>query len=92
MSFGAGIKNIQQGTGTASVTDATLTTEDVTVTAVVMAKAKVKAWVANKGARTVSNGNPTIAPVLTSTTNLRLYIVGPSDVACAYTWQIVEYY
>ena len=91
-SFGGGIKSIQQGTGTEPVAANAVDTVNVTVTATVLAKSVVQAWVATDRG-TYSNAN--IAPVLTSTTNLRLFMdCGgiATNATVTYTWQIIEYY
>ena len=92
MALGSAIKSIQQGTGTASVTEGALATANVTVTAVVLAKSQVRAWVSNPAlAATYAPIHFSISPVLTSTTNLRLFITGATATA-TYTWEITEYY
>ena len=92
-SFGSGIKAVYQGSGTVEVGyTAGLEAEDVTVTAVVMAKTVVQTWVTWDEATAPAVLN--VAPVLTSTTNLRLYIGSSTaaDNTIRYTWQIIEYY
>lgn len=91
-SFGAGIKTIQQGTGTQAVTVGSVATVNVTITAVTLAKAEVKAWATQVKGLGVY-GVTQIAPVLTSTTNLRLFI-DPAGVTgtATFTWQVIEYF
>lgn len=91
--FGAGIKSIQQGTGTEAVAAGAVDTVDVTITAAVMAKTEVKAWAASTAPSTTSETpEANIAPVLTSTTNLRLFMsVGGKAGTITYTWQVTEY-
>lgn len=93
-SFGAGVKSIQQGTGTESVGSGAVDTVNVTITATVLAKTEVRAWAASTSTSTsAQTPEIKIAPVLTSTTNLRLFMsVGGAGGTITYTWQVVEYY
>ena len=93
-SFGAGIKSVQQGTGTQSAAKGAVDTANVAITAVVMAKSVVQAWITSPST-TYTQCGPTIAPVLTSTLNLRLFMhSGDYNTAntANYTWQVIEYY
>ena len=95
MALGTAIKNIQQGTGTESVAGGAVDTVDVTITAVVMAKTVVQVWaVCGFGSVNMASGFG-VAPQLTSTTNLRLFIGSGAITGTAtvyYTWQVIEYY
>ena len=93
-SFGAGVKSVQQGTGTESITKGTIDTVNVTITAVVMAKSVVRVWITSPSTVYTKCG-PTIAPVLTSTLNLRLFMHSGDynyGHTVYYTWQVIEYY
>ena len=93
MAFGAGKKSIKQGSGTIAVGyTAGLETVAIDVSTVVMAKTEVMAWIVNEA--TAANSRFDIAPVLTSTTNMNLYISSnvAGDTNFKYTWQVIEYF
>ena len=94
MGFGGAVKSIQQGTGTESVNIGTVDTVNVTINATVLAKTEVKAWATSTSASTSSETPETkIAPVLTSTTNLRLFMsVAGAAGTITFTWQVIEYF
>ena len=88
-----GVSSVQQGSGTIALGyTAGLETVNVTITAVVMAKSTVQAWIVVEDAIGVARFD--IAPVLTSMTNLRLYMSSnvAADQNFKYTWQVITYY
>ena len=92
--FGAGIKSIQQGTETITSVGAPVETitNDVTITAVVMAKSVV---IINGTSDYASMGYGLVAAYLTSTTNLRIvsrHEVGAAGKLLITGWQVIEYY
>lgn len=92
-SFGAGIKSIQQGTGTEAVGGSAVDTVNITITAVTLAKTEVQAWCASNAGLGYYGIDAKIAPVLTTTTNLSLFMsVGTIGGTITYTWQVIEYY
>jgi len=90
--LGTGVKAIQQGSGTESVGASTVEAKTIVIEAVVLAKAAVQAWIC--GPKSIYGETPTIAPVLTGTTELTLHLSNPDNAAqtLTYTWQVIEYY
>ena len=94
MAFGALVKSVQQGTGTASINangSVSLTATQIT-TAVVQAKSQFRAWACNGSASGLSVD--AAAGVLTGTQTATIYI-GISQAATVdirYTWELTEFY
>jgi len=99
MSLGTNIKGIYQGTGLVTITIGTVAKVEVDVTAHSISsvnKCEVQAWVADPSKWTAGgtdkDGFSSIAPHLSSTIQLDLYIAGGGSTITRYTWQITEYY